>query len=366
MENENLNSGEPIGQAIPETPVSVIPESVPLDNTTAPTMETATENSGAVAMATELPQEPITEEARMYAEQTAAIEKEQAELQEQDKKLLAALDEVLEKRTREMREQQSRTRSKGERLAATVVKKGVGFVSLGLIMVFLGIVMIICLFSPAPDFLIPLKLSPICVILIGIELLLNQLMTRGHFRINIPSLVISVLLVVGCCFMCVKFNGTYKEEKEEYNNRSIAAEIYDRSYKELRYVADIASLDIEVDLNPDGTGRSKGVDALSTDDYVNVTVEFAGTYNSPKAFAADCKKIIDGYRIMGINITNFYFKNTGAFHSFNLDVEGKYAQDYTESKLTEKVDYMYLEDIDYMEDLEDYKDETTEETSQAE
>ncbi len=348
MENENF---DPVGQAVQEAPVNVIPENAPPDISAAP----ITEISSAVAMAAELPHEAITEEARMYAEQTAAVEKEQAELQEQDKKLLAALDEVLEKRTREMREQQSRTRSKGERLAATVVKKGVGFVSLGLIMVFLGIVMIICLFSPAPDFLIPLKLSPICIILIGIELLLNQLMTRGHFRINIPSLVISALLVVGCCFMCVKLNGTYKEDKEEYNNRSIAAEIYDRSYKELRYVADIASLDIEVDLNPDGTGRKKGVDALASDDRVNVTVEFSGTYNSPKAFAADCKKIIDGYRIMGI---------TGAFHSFNLDVEGKYAQDYNESKLTENVDYMYLEDIDYMDDLEDYKDET-EETSDA-
>ncbi len=351
MENENLN---PVGQAVPEAPENAPPDiAAPI-----------TEISSSVAVAAELPHEAITEEARMYAEQTAAVEKEQAELQEQDKKLLAALDEVLEKRTREMREQQSRTRSKGERLAATVVKKGVGFVSLGLIMVFLGIVMIICLFSSAPDFLIPLKLSPICIILIGIELLLNQLMTRGHFRINIPSLVISALLVVGCCFMCVKLNGTYQEDKEEYNNRSIAAEIYDRSYKELRYVADIASLDIDVDLNPDGTGRTKGVDALASDDRVNVTVEFSGTYNSPKAFAADCKKIIDGYRIMGINITNFYFKNTGAFHSFNLDVEGKYAQDYNESKLTEIVDYMYLEDIDYMDDLEDYKDET-EETSDA-
>lgn len=361
MENENLNSGEPVGQAVTEN-TNVIPESAPPDNADAP----ATAASAAVATATELPQEPVTEEARMYAEQTAAVEKEQAELQEQDRKLLAALDEVLEKRTREMREQQSRTRSKGERLAATVVKKGVGFVSLGLIMVFLGIVMIICLFSPAPDFLIPLKLSPICIILVGIELLLNQLMTRGHFRVNIPSLVISAVLVVGCGFMCVTLNNTYKEDKEEYNNRSIAAEIYDRSYKELRYVADIASLDIEVDLNPDGTGRTKGVDALSIDDYVNVTVEFADSYNSPKAFAADCKKIIDGYRIMGINITNFYFRNTGAFHSFSLDVEGKYAQDYAESKLAEKVDYMYIEDIDYMDDLEDYQDETTDETSQAE
>ena len=325
--------------------------------------DNSAENITAVAVESETFQETaITEEARAYAEQTAAAEKMQAELDEQNQKLLDALDEVLEKRSQEIREQQKRSRTKAERVAGTIVKKGVGFVSLGLIMVFLGIVMICCLFSTAPDFMLPLKLSPICVILIGIELLLNQLMTRGHFRVNIPSLVISALLVVGCCVMCVKLNGTYKEDKQEYNNRTIAAEIYDRSYKELRYVADIASIDVEVDLNPNGTGMTKGVDALSTDDYVNITVEFAGSYNSPKAFAADCKKIIDGYRIMGLSVTNFYFKNTGSFHSFNLDVEGRYEQDYSESKLAEAVDYVYLEDSDYLEDLKDYTEETKETT----
>lgn len=357
MENENN---------IEQTPV-ITESTIPAGETAVPTAELSA-NHSAVQQSSAV----MTEEARAYAEQTAAVERMQAELDEQNrrmdeqnKKLLDALDEVLEKRTQEMRERQKNSRNKAERVAATIVKKGVGFVSLGLIMIFLGIVMIVCLFSPAPDFMIPLKLSPICAVLIGVELLMNQLMTRGHFRINIPSLVISALLVVGCCFMCVKLSGTYKEDKQEYNNRTIAADIYDRSYKELRYVAEIADITVEVDLNPYGSGQAKGVDALSTDDNVNITVEFAGAYNSPKAFAADCKKILDGYRIMGINVTNFYFKNSGEFHSFNLAVEGRYAQDQSESKLAEEVNYVYLDDADYLEDLEDYTEETKE-TSQAE
>lgn len=357
MENENN---------IEQTPV-ITESTIPAGETAVPTAELSA-NHSAVQQSSAV----MTEEARAYAEQTAAVERMQAELDEQNRrmdeqnqKLLDALDEVLEKRTQEMRERQKNSRNKAERVAATIVKKGVGFVSLGLIMIFLGIVMIVCLFSPAPDFMIPLKLSPICAVLVGVELLMNQLMTRGHFRINIPSLVISAVLVVGCCIMCVNLSGTYKEDKQEYNNRTIAAEIYDRSYKELRYVADIADITVEVDLNPDGSGQAKGVDALSTDDHVNITVEFAGAYNSPKAFAADCKKILDGYRIMGISVTNFYFKNSGEFHSFELAVEGRYAQDQSESKLAEAVNYVYLDDADYLEDLEDYTEETKE-TSQAE
>lgn len=311
---------------------------------------------GAVAVEQTEAMAAVTDEARAYAEQTAAAERQRAEQEEQDKKLLAALDEVLEKRTQQMREQQKRSQSRAERFAGKVVKKGVGFVSLGLILTFLGIIMLICLLSPNPDFYLLLKLSPICAVLVGIELLLNQLMTRGNFRINIPSIVISALLVVGCCVMCVSLNDTYKQDKQEYNNRSIAAEIYDRSYKELRYVADIASITIDVDLNPDGSGAEKGVDALSVDDNVNVKVAFAGAYNSSRSFAADCKKIIDGYRIMGINVTNFYFSNKSRYNSFNLAVEGKYAQDYSESRLEEQVFYIHTEDYDYLEDLQDYEE----------
>ena len=68
---------------------------------------------------------------------------------------------------------------------------------------------------------------------------------------------------------------------------------------------------------------------------------------------------------MGINVTNFYFKNSGEFHSFDLAVEGRYAQDQSESKLADEVNYVYLDDADYLEDLEDYTVETKE-TSQAE
>lgn len=340
MENFNMNNTE-------EQDIAAESEenTQPVENT-----------GGAVAVEQTEVIPAVTNEARAYAEQTAAVEKRRAELEEQDKKLLAALDEVLEKRTQQMRDQQKRSQSKAERFAGKVVKKGVGFVSLGLILAFLGIIMLICLLSPNPDFYLLLKLSPICAVLVGIELLLSQLMTRGNFRINIPSIVISALLVVGCCVMCVSLNGTYKQDKQEYNNRSIAAEIYDRSYKELRYVADIASITVDVDLNPDGSGAEKGVDALSVDDNVNIKVAFAGTYRSSKSFAADCKKIIDGYRIMGINVTNFYFSNKSTYNSYNLAVEGKYAQDYSESRLEEQVFYIHTEDYDYLEDLEDYEE----------
>lgn len=289
-----------------------------------------------------------------YEEKAAEINDRQRFIEEQDKKLLAALDEVLERRSVKFDVQPE---PKVQKIARGVAKKGVGFVSLGLILMFLGVVMICCMFSPSHDFTLPLKLSPLCAFFIGLEILANQVLTRGRFRINIPSIVISAALVVGCCVMCVALNKNSNEKKEEYNNRTIAAEIYDLSYRELRHTVDIASLEIDVDLNPDGSGKLKGLDALSTDDYVDVTVKFAGVIKTPKDFASNCKKVIDGYRFMGINVTNFYFVNESALHSYKLNVEGRFAQDQTESKLLENVNHIYLNNMQYIEDLEDYVDE---------
>lgn len=321
------------------------------------------EEQGGVAVQTDIPLViSDSEETRSFessinnaADQTAEIEKKIAEQQEQDQKLLAALDEVLEKRSWQIEgEQHRRPGSRQKRAAATVSRKGVGFVSLGLILIFMGIVMIATLSASTPNYTIPLKLSPVCAILIGAELLITQILTHGKPRVNIPSLVISVLLVTGCCILCAKLGGDYREETVEYNNRTAAGEIYDRSYVKLKDLADITSVKVDVNLNPDGNGKLKGIEALSAVDIVDVSVEFGGVYNSPKNFAADCKKVIDCYRIMGINITNFHFANESKLRSYTLDVEGKYAQDFTEERLEEKVNYVYVEDYDYIEDLEDY------------
>lgn len=297
-----------------------------------------------------------------YEEQAAEIDRKQAELEEQDRKLLQALDEVLEKRSRKMqyeeRQQRSRPReSSAVRIAKGAVKKGVGFVSLGLILVFMGIVIIVCLFSPKPAFLIPLKLSPICAILVGLEILINQVVTHGNFKLNIPSLVVSAALVVGCCVMCTALNETYNQQKELYNNRSIAAEIYDRSYNNLRNAADIASLKVDVDLNSDSTGKYKGVEALTISDIVNIEVELGGEIVSPRDFTRECKKIMDSYRIMEIKVTNFSFINESELYSFKLDVEGQYVQDYPEERLVELVNYVYYDKYGFPEDIEDLVEE---------
>lgn len=254
-----------------------------------------------------------------FERQAAAAERTRAEMEARDREFLAALDQVLEKqKIRDTQPQRPAPPPRRGNIAAGLVKKGVGMISLALILIFMGVVMLVCLFSKSPDYLLPLKLSPAAAVLIGLELLVGYLTSGKHFRVHIPSILISAVLVVGCCFMAASLNKSYSATKTAYNNRSVAAQIYDSSYKELRYVADISVLRVEVDLNPDGLGSEKGLAALSTDDTVNVFVELGGNYSGPAAFAEECKKIIDGYKILGIPVTNFVFTNEGRLHSFKI------------------------------------------------
>lgn len=294
------------------------------------------------------------------------LEKQIAEQQEQDQRLLSALDEVLEKRSRQLaNEQQKRPRTRSERAAAGVARRGVGFVSLGLILIFMGVVMIITLYSQTPDYNVPIRLSPVCAVIIGVEILISQAVTHGHSRISIPCLIISVILVAGCCILCTKLGGDHKEEIVQYNNRTVAGEIYDKSYTELKKIADVTKLNVTVNLNSDSDGKIKGATALSTSDLVNIKVEFGGVYNSPKDFAADCKKVIDCYHSMGISVSELHFINRSKLRAYSLDVEGKFEQDFDEKRIEEMVNYVYVDDFDYIEDLEDYVESTSNTNSEV-
>lgn len=294
------------------------------------------------------------------------LEKQITEQQEQDQRLLAALDEVLEKRSQQLaNEQQKRPRTRSERAAAGVARRGVGFVSLGLILMFMGIVMIITLFSQTPNYNMPIKLSPICAIIIGVEILISQAVTHGHSRISVPSLIISVILVAGCCALCAKLGGDHKEETVQFNNRTVAGEIYDKSYTELKKIADVTKLNVTVNLNSDSDGKIKGATALSTSDQVNIKIEFGGIYNSPKDFAADCKKVIDCYHSMGISVSELHFINRSKLRAYSLDIEGKFEQDFDEKRIEEMVNYVYVDDFDYIEDLEDYVEPTSKTSSES-
>lgn len=308
------------------------------------------------------PTETVAAEEQISPEQLAYEQRFQEELEAHDRNILAALDEMLARQQQpQPKSRKSRPDENGlERFAIGMVRKGAGIVSLSLILIFMGIVVICCFFSPTPDYLLPMKMSPIAAVLLGIELLIYHVISGRKFRIHIPAICISAVIIAGCCTMAVVLNNSYTESMAEYDNRSIEAEIYERGYHELRHAADIAEIQVEVDLNPTGSARKSGIKSLAAGDDVTITVIFDGSYSSPAQFASECKTVIDGYRFLGIPVKDFRFICNDSFNSYRLDVNGAFMQDYTESELQAKVNHVYVEDYDYIEDLEDYIEATSE------
>ena len=289
----------------------------------------------------------------------------QEEIDARDRDILAALDQMLERHhAPPPKSAQQPEESAIEKFAVGMVRKGAGIVSLSITLIFMGIVVICCFFADKPDYLLPMKLAPVSAILLGLELFVYHIASGRKFRIHIPAIAITALIIAGCCTMAVVMNRSYTETRSEYNNRSIAAEIYEKGYYELRHAADIKEIEVEVELNPDGAARIEGIESLSADDTVILTVTFSGTYNGPQAFASECKTVIDAYRFLGIPVTDFYFINDSRFSSFRLNVEGKFMQDYSEDDLVNEITYVYVEDYDYIEDLQDFVGET-EETAES-
>lgn len=286
------------------------------------------------------------------------------QLDARDRSILAALDEMLAKNNPPA-PPKAQEESGIERFCVGMVRKGAGIISLSLILIFMGVVVICCFFSPQPDYLLPLKLSPVAAILIGLELLAYYLVSRKRFRIHIPAIVISAVLVAGCCALAAALNSSYNESTVEYSSRTVAAQIYEKGYYELRHVADIEEIEVEVDLNAGGAASKSGIEALSADDIVIINVTFSGSYTDPDDFAAECKAVIDGYRFLGVPVTEFHFISDTRLHSFMLDVEGLFMQDYSEAQLAEKVRHIYIEDMDYIDDLEDFAPEETAETAEV-
>lgn len=316
----------------------------------------------------------ITAELSYQAEFTASAEPASdehhptyEEMLQRDSDLIDSLTALLDRHSAPLPEPAAPPPQKPEESPAAkfcfgMVRKGVGVVSLGLILIFMGIVLLCCLFSSEPDYLLPLKLSPACAVLVGLELLLHYLTSGARFRVHIPCLCISAALVVGCCIMATALDKSYRESKEEYTNRTISAQLYDTSYQNLQYITDIERLTIEADINPGGDTAKNGIKGLSTDDYISISAVLRGGFSSPLDFAEECKKIINCYVVLEIPITEYHFTYESRLARFYLDVEGKFMQDLTAEELGTKVSYVYVEDYDYIEDLEDFvdPDESTE------
>ncbi len=285
-------------------------------------------------------------------------ERAQDEITRRDREILDALDKVLQKSAAEPAPVRQKSSIKLGRLAVGTIRRGAGLVSLALSLIFLGIVSVCVMASGTPDRLLIAKLAPLTAVFVGAELLISWLVSGRKLRVNIPCVCVTAFITIGSCILAASLSSTEKLVIEEYNSRMVSAEIYDASYSALRHTADISKLTVTAELDPDSKARS--IDTLSAGDHVRIDAVLDGRYSTPAEFAADCGHMIRVYKDLGIPVDTFCFSAETRLAGFFLTVEGKFQQDFSDEKLTELVNYIYYEDYDYIQDLDDMTEETSE------
>lgn len=294
---------------------------------------------------------------------TEQAETAQEEMTRRDREILEALDEVLRRNTAEpeRKPRQRKPRPDIGRFIIGSTEKGAGMITLALTLIFLGIVTLCVLVSGSGDYMLIAKLSPAAAVFMGLELLLGWFLPKKKLCVNIPCIAITAVIVAGSCILAASLNRSYTEIREERSGRIAADDIYEKSYTVLHHAADILTLSVEVVASPENDGSGE----LVQGDRVNITIEFDGSYKTPEEFAQECRSVIDAYDSLGIPVMDYHFSAETRQTAFRLDVEGLFQQDRNASELAELVNYYYIEDFDYIPDIEDVTEEiTAEETSE--
>lgn len=281
------------------------------------------------------------------------------EFSQRDREILAALDEMLQKNSAPPREQPRKRRPDFRRLTIGTMKRGAGVLSLAVTLIVMGITLMCLLISGTPDLTLLIRISPIAAVLLGAEILLSWLASGRKIRIHIPCVCADAAVVIGCCILAAVLSGNITETEQEFSNRAAEAMIYDKAYPLLKHTADISALTVDADLNLEG-GKKRTDDVIASADDISINVALDGNYLSPAEFAAECGGIIRVFGDLDIPVDGFSFTAETRLMSFTLDIEGKFQQEYTDEKLTELVRYVFIEDYDYIQDLADFTEETSE------
>ena len=281
------------------------------------------------------------------------------EFSQRDREILAALDEMLQKNSAPPREQPRKRRPDFRRLTIGTMKRGAGVLSLAVTLIVMGITLMCLLISGTPDLTLLIRISPIAAVLLGAEILLSWLASGRKIRIHIPCVCADAAVVIACCILAAVLSGNITETEQEFSNRAAEAMIYDKAYPLLKHTADISTLTVDADLNLEG-GKKRTDDVITSADDISINVALDGNYLSPAEFAAECGGIIRVFGDLDIPVDGFSFTAETRLMSFTLDIEGKFQQEYTDEKLTELVRYVFIEDYDYIQDLADFTEETSE------
>lgn len=169
------------------------------------------------------------------------------------------------------------------------VRRRTGTLTLGLALILVGGCILGYCFVPGFDLLAAAKLSPLLLVLMGLEILIGSFLKGDEYRVNFGS-VLLCLILVGCS-LCVAalpmFWDYYGPEKEQREAR-ITSELNSTCYDQLKN-SGVTYLDSYL---ANSYTQAEHLNELTAADHLCVNVDLRGEYADAAAFARACQPVL--------------------------------------------------------------------------
>lgn len=168
------------------------------------------------------------------------------------------------------------------------IRRRTGTLTLGLALILVGGCILGYCFVPGFNLFAAAKLSPLLLVLMGLEILIGSFLKGDEYRVNFGS-VLLCLILVGCslCVAVIPMFWDYYGPESEQREAQITSELSSTCYDQLK---NSGVTDLDSHLNR--YTQAEHLNELTAADDLYVNVDLRGEYADAAAFARACQPVL--------------------------------------------------------------------------
>ncbi len=208
----------------------------------------------------------------------------------------------------------------------------VGTATMGAALILVGLAICVGLFWPRTDFTLLLKLSPLVLVALGVEVLVASAKKDVRLKYDFLSMIVCFLLIAASLgASCASWLFDFAGPTQAHAAQRVEQTLEQQTFELLQGDPEIDSLyyDVSLSLSPARTADSvQGPDDLIAGDIVYAHAGMTGTWADEATFAKACRRVIDAVLSTGVRNPRIQFEanlnDSDAAARYSLYISGPY------------------------------------------